>query len=165
MIAFGVFAGYFFWRAVTGPESRIAMVAFYGMLGLGMFAKGPAGLLPLAVVVVWLWTEHGVSGLRKLWSLPGVALLIALNLAWLIPFLTLGSKRFVGNVLWMNWLYYYFQWPRPHAIGGQVIELVIGFLPWTVLAPLAVVHAARSSPVHQRPRQQQHQRRDDRVSV
>jgi 4-amino-4-deoxy-L-arabinose transferase-like glycosyltransferase len=144
MIAFGVSAGYFFWRAVTSPESRTAMVAFYGMLGLGMFTKGPAGLLPLAVAVVWLWTEHGVAGLRKLWSLPGVALLIALNLAWLIPFLTLGDERFVGAVVWWDWLYYYFRWPRPSAIGGQLVDFVIGFAPWTLLAPFAVVHAART---------------------
>jgi 4-amino-4-deoxy-L-arabinose transferase-like glycosyltransferase len=144
MIALGVLAGSFFWRAVTGPGSRPAMVAFYGMLGLGMFTKGPAGLLPLAVAVVWLLSEHGVSGLRKLWSLPGVALLIALNLAWLIPFLTLGSERFVGAVVWWDWLYYYFRWPRPRAIGGQMIDFVIGFLPWTVLLPLAVVHTART---------------------
>lgn len=144
MIAFGVFAGYFFWRAMTDPESRTAMIAFYGMLGLGMFTKGPAGLLPLAVAVVWLLTEHGVSGLRKLWSLPGVALLIALNLAWLIPFLTLGSERFVGAVVWSDWLYFYFRSPRPGAIGGQLVDLVVGFAPWTLLAPFALVHAART---------------------
>src|SRR5436190_9032510 len=71
MIAFGVFAGYGFWRAVTGAGSRRALVAFYALLGLGVFVKGPAGLLPLAVAIAWLTSEHGVSGLRKLWSPPG----------------------------------------------------------------------------------------------
>lgn len=144
MVAFGVIAGYCFWRAVTDPGSRMAMVAFYAMLGLGVFAKGPAGLLPLAVAAVWLWTEHGVAGLRKLWSLPGTTLFLALCLVWLIPFLTVGSQRFAADVLWWDWLYYYFRAPRPRAIGAQAVELLVGFLPWTVLAPWAVVHAARA---------------------
>lgn len=144
MIAFGVMAGYCFWRAVTGPGSRPAMVGFYAMLALGVFTKGPNGLLPLIVAVVWLWTEHGVSGLRKLWSLPGVLLFVALGLVWLIPFLTLETGRFVGGVLWLDWLRYYFRGPRPSAIGGQLVDLVFGFLPWTLLAPVAAVHAART---------------------
>jgi 4-amino-4-deoxy-L-arabinose transferase-like glycosyltransferase len=145
MIAFGMFAGYWFWLAVTDAGRPLAMVGFYALLALGVFVKGPAGLLPLAVAVVWLWREHGLSGLRKLWSLPGVALFGALSLVWLIPFLTLGkTERYVDEVLWMNWIHYYLMAPRPGAIGGQLVDLVIGFLPWTLLAPLVLVHAVRT---------------------
>ena len=144
MVAFGVLAGYCFWRAVTRPESRMAMIGFYAMLALGVFTKGPAGLLPLVVAAVWLWTEHGASGLRRLWSLRGTALFIALSLVWLIPFLALGTERFVGDVLWSDWLYYYLRSPSPRAIGSQVFELFAGFLPWTLLAPLAIIHAVRT---------------------
>ena len=145
MIAFNMFAGYWFWQAATGAGGPMAMVGFYAMLGLSVFVKGPAGLLPLAVAVAWLWIEHGTRGLRKLWSLPGVAVFVALSLVWLIPFLTLSkTERLVGGVLWRDWLRYYFRAPRPSAIGGQLVDLVIGFLPWTLLAPLALVHAVRT---------------------
>lgn len=147
MIAAGVFAGWCFWRATTGPARGPAMAAFYAMLALGVFAKGPAGLLPLAVAAAWLWAQHGVSGLRKLWSLPGAVIFVALSLVWAIPFFTLGrggGERFVGNVLWRDWIHYYLRAPRPSAIGGQLVDLVIGFLPWTLLAPWAVVHAFRT---------------------
>ena len=144
MVAFGVLAGYWFWRAVTGPGSRRALIGFYVMLGLGVFTKGPAGLLPLVVAAVWLWTEDGAPGLRRLWSPSGTGLFIALSLVWLIPFLTLGTERFVGGVLWGDWLYYYLRSPSLRAIGGQVFELLVGFLPWTLLAPLVIVHAVRT---------------------
>jgi 4-amino-4-deoxy-L-arabinose transferase-like glycosyltransferase len=145
MIAFGVLAGYFFWRAMSGPGGGMAMVAFYAMLGLGVFVKGPAGLLPLAVAVAWLWMEHGVRGLRKLWSLAGALLFVALCLVWLVAFLTVGkTERFVGGTLWLDWVYYYFRAPRFGAIGGQLVDLAIGFAPWTLLAPLAIVHAVRT---------------------
>ena len=39
MVAFGVIAGYCFWRAVTEPGGRMAMIAFYAMLGLGVFTR------------------------------------------------------------------------------------------------------------------------------
>ena len=145
MIAFGMFAGYWFWQAATGAGGPMAMVGFYAMLALGVFVKGPAGLLPLAVAVVWLWTQHGISGLRTLWSLSGVALFVALSLVWVIPFLTIGkTERYVDEVLWMDWVHYYLMEPRPGAIVGQLVDLVTGFLPWTLLAPLALVHAVRT---------------------
>jgi 4-amino-4-deoxy-L-arabinose transferase-like glycosyltransferase len=145
MIAFNMFAGYWFWQAATGAGGPMTMVGFYAMLGLGVFVKGPAGLLPLAVAVVWLWMEHGPRGLRKLWSLPGVALFVALSLVWLVPFVTFSkTERVVEGVLWRDWIRYYFRAPRLGAIGSQLFELVVGFLPWTLLAPLAAVHAFRT---------------------
>jgi 4-amino-4-deoxy-L-arabinose transferase-like glycosyltransferase len=101
--------------------------------------------LPLAVAVAWLWMEHGVRGLRKLWSLAGALLFVALCLVWLVAFLTVGkTERFVGGTLWLDWVYYYFRAPRFGAIGGQLVDLAIGFAPWTLLAPLAIVHAVRT---------------------
>src|SRR5262249_53455229 len=51
MIAFNMLAGCWFWQAVTAGGSPPAMLGFYAMLALGVFVKGPAGLLPLAVAV------------------------------------------------------------------------------------------------------------------
>jgi 4-amino-4-deoxy-L-arabinose transferase-like glycosyltransferase len=143
MIAFHVFAGLCFWLSQTGRPG--ALVGFYAMLALGGFVKGPATLLPLAVAAAWLWTQHGARGLRTLWSVPGVAVFAAVTLVWVIPFATQGqSERFVGGVLWRDWLYHYFRAPRPGAIGRQLVELLVGFMPWTLLAPLAIVHAVRT---------------------
>ena len=145
MIAFDMFAGYWFWQAATGAGGPMAMVGFYAMLGLSVFVKGPAGLLPLAVAVAWLWMEHGARGLRTLWSVPGVALFVALSLVWLVPFVTLSTTdRVVEGVLWRDWIRYYFRAPRLGAIGSQLFELVVGFLPWIVVAPFAAVHAFRT---------------------
>jgi 4-amino-4-deoxy-L-arabinose transferase-like glycosyltransferase len=145
MIAFDTFAGYWLWQAVRGGGGRTAWVGFYAMLALSVFVKGPAGLLPLAVAVVWLWMEHGARGLRKLASVPGLILFVALDLVWLVPFVTLSqTERIVGGVLWLDWVRYYLRAPRPGAIGGQLVDLVIGFAPWTLLAPLALVDAVRA---------------------
>ena len=66
MVAFGVMAGYYFWDAMTGPRRRTPMALFYVMLALGVFTKGPAGLLPLAVGAVWLWAQDGPAALSRL---------------------------------------------------------------------------------------------------
>lgn len=142
-VAFGVMAGYYFWCAMTGPRSRTPMALFYVMLALGAFTKGPAGLLPLAVAAVWLWAESGPAALARLWSPLGMLLFIGLTLVWLTPFLTLGDKDFVGGVVVWDWLHYYLRAPRPDRIASQLLELLTGFLPWTLVAPMAVIHALR----------------------
>jgi 4-amino-4-deoxy-L-arabinose transferase-like glycosyltransferase len=145
MIAFNMLAGFWLWRAVTDTGGRLSMLGFYAMLALGVFVKGPAGLLPLGVAVAWLWIERGARGLGKLWSPPGVALFVLLSLVWLVPFLAFSkTERIVGGVLWLDWIRYYFRAPRAGAIGGQLVDLVVGFLPWTLVAPVALVHGWRT---------------------
>ena len=47
---------------VTWP----APVAFYVAIAGAVYAKGPVGLLPFLIGGVWLWSEHGAAGLRRL---------------------------------------------------------------------------------------------------
>jgi len=142
--AFAAVAGYAFWRAVREPPGRGALVAFYAALALGMFAKGPVGLLPVLTVAVWLWGERGVRGLPTLWSPLGVSVFAAITLAWLGPFLALGTGSFARNVLWTNWLDWYLGLPVPSRLANLVSDALVGFAPWTLVAPLAFVCAYRA---------------------
>src|SRR5260370_39922106 len=55
---------------------RWALVTFYGLIGIAFWTKGPAGLLPLAVVAVDLGVTDGAAGLRPIVSGPGLLLLV-----------------------------------------------------------------------------------------
>ena len=62
-----------------GFESgRAWLVPFYAVLGLGSLAKGAAGLIPLAIVLVHAVVTFGPGGLRRLVSIPGCLVLVAL---------------------------------------------------------------------------------------
>jgi 4-amino-4-deoxy-L-arabinose transferase-like glycosyltransferase len=142
VLAFAVAAGLAFWRAVdTGARS--AWVAFYAALAGSVFAKGPVGVLPLAAAAVWLWTEHGVPGLRRLWRPTGLAVFVAITASWLVPFLVLGAGSFGHTVLVKDWVNWFFGIPKPVRVANFLLDVVKGFLPWTLLLPAAAAAVRR----------------------
>ncbi|MBI3826923.1 MAG: glycosyltransferase family 39 protein [Candidatus Rokubacteria bacterium] len=114
--------------------------AFYAWTALAVFAKGPMGLLPLAVAVAWLAAEAGAKGVRRLWSPGGAVIFVALTLVWLVPSLRLGSGTYVQGVVRQDWLAWYVGLSSPKALE----HLVVGLLPWTLLLPLALGAVARA---------------------
>jgi 4-amino-4-deoxy-L-arabinose transferase-like glycosyltransferase len=143
--AFTTAATYAFWRwaAAPAPAPRGA-IAFYVAIAFAVFAKGPVGLLPLAAAAVWLISEHGLRAVARLWSPAGVAIFAAITATWLGPFLAAGSQSFGETVLWGDWLSWYLGLPSPRRIGGFLIDGLIGFLPWSLVFPLAVGGAMRA---------------------
>jgi len=62
VVAFGLAALCAFWASLTDPPNTRALAAFYAAVAVGVAAKGPLGLLPVLVVVVWLLTGNGCAG-------------------------------------------------------------------------------------------------------
>ncbi len=145
--AFVTLAAWAFWRS-TAAGGRGWLVAFWAALGMGCFAKGPVGLLPLGPAIVWLWSEGGARALRRLGSLPGAAVFAAITLVWAAPFVSLGASSFASNVVVGNWLSWYLGVPSLESLGDAFEDGVVGLLPWTLPALLAFPLAwrARSRP-------------------
>jgi len=75
-------------------------------------------------------------------SLPGAALFTGITLTWVGPFLALGARSWLHNSVWGDWLAWYIGVPRS---GPELLYTVmVGFLPWTVLAPLVMANALRA---------------------
>jgi 4-amino-4-deoxy-L-arabinose transferase-like glycosyltransferase len=144
---FAVAAAYWLWRAMAESAGRGALTVFYVALALAVYAKGPVGLLPLLVGIVWLWSQDGPRAVARLWSAPGAVLFVAITLTWLLPFLTLGTGTFASTVLWDDWLTWYAGGPGRAAL--RVASDALGFfLPWILVLPLIVARAVpeRHSP-------------------
>ena len=122
VVAFGMGALCAFWSAMTQPPGTRALVAFYAFVALGVFAKGPMGILPLVIAVVWLLTEEGWRGLKRLGSRVGAIAFVLLSLAWLVPFIVAGGKSFARNVVWDDWLAWYLGAPHPERIVNFWLE-------------------------------------------
>jgi 4-amino-4-deoxy-L-arabinose transferase-like glycosyltransferase len=144
VVAFATAATYAFWCAMRGPRPEVALVGFYAALALGVFAKGPAGLLPILVCALWLVITSGVRGLGRLWSPAGVAVFAVVTLGWLLPFLAAGSQSFGEQVLRQDWLATYVGPPLPRRVISYVGDALAGFVPWTILVPLALLWAFRA---------------------
>jgi 4-amino-4-deoxy-L-arabinose transferase-like glycosyltransferase len=140
VLCFATLAGYLFWEQVTKPTRPGPLVMFYVAVALAVFAKGPVGLLPLLAAGVWLWTEHGLGGLRLLWTSAGVGLFALLTLIWVGPFLALGARSWVEDSVWGDWLTWYFGPLRPVEFAHSAI---VWSLPWTLVLILAIACALR----------------------
>jgi len=134
-------------------QRRGALIAFYGLTGLAFLAKGPVGLIPLAVALAFELISHGRGGLRRLLSLPGILILALLTIPWLLLAFQTGRQGFVRDVLVQDFQSTYFgsggrEWRRVlHPIKLAIEHL----LPWVVLAPLAAWSSLRD-PDRQRAR-------------
>ena len=148
VVAFGVAALAAFWASISHPPGRVMLAAFYAALALGVFAKGPVGLLPLLVILVWILTEDGWRGLRRLGSKAGALVFVAVSAIWLVPFLVAGSGTFARNVVVGNWLNWYLGGPRPMGLLNYLAEFARGIIPWTLLLilPLLWVRAEWRNP-------------------
>jgi len=143
VVAFATAAAYAFWRAVVERAGQGALVAFYGALALGVFAKGPVGLFPLVIGAAWIWTGHGPRELRRLWSPAGIGLFILVTASWLGPFLAAGSQSFAETVVWHNWLGWYVGLPDLRYLAYFAIGWLLGFMPWALVLPLPLVYVFR----------------------
>ena len=135
-------------------EQRRGMLpAFYVATGLAFLAKGPVGLIPLAVALAWRLAAHGWRGVPGLLSLPGLLALALLTVPWLLLAVQTGGHEFVQTVLVQDFQSTYF------GSGGRLwqrvahpFKLAAGhLLPWVILLPLAAWAAMREpDPQHAR---------------
>jgi 4-amino-4-deoxy-L-arabinose transferase-like glycosyltransferase len=141
VVAFTCAAMYAFSSWQHGQRSGVVMpIAFYVATAAGVYAKGPVGLLPLLICGVWLWTEDGLVGLRRLWSPLGTLAFGLITLTWLVPFVVTGGAAFADDVIWQDWNRWYAG--RPH-LTRFVGDAAVMCLPWTFLAPLVMAAAIR----------------------
>ena len=127
-------------------DGRAWRVGFYAIIGVGSLAKGAAGFVPLAIVVVDTIIAHGMAGLKRLVSIPGWIALVALAAPWWIAAAASGGRaRFVHGVVMNDQLRSYF-W-RPvwgwRTIAEPFAHAVTVLLPWGLLLPFAVRRARR----------------------
>jgi 4-amino-4-deoxy-L-arabinose transferase-like glycosyltransferase len=128
-------------------QRRGALAAFYAFTGLAFLAKGPAGLVPLAVALVYELVEHGWRGPRRLLSAPGLVVLALLIVPWPILAFEAKGHYFVRDVLVsdMQWQYFGLRGWHWRRLTEPINQVVIVLAPWSLLAPFAVWAAVRDS--------------------
>jgi 4-amino-4-deoxy-L-arabinose transferase-like glycosyltransferase len=131
-----------FWRMVRarpGPN----WLAFYALVALGFWAKGPAGLIPLVAAFV-----YGIATRRFGWGrdlqLPAGAVLVAVLIApwWVRQWLS-NSTAFRELVVADQ-----LTWYLPHSLTVAVFsgpfQHVVGILfPWVLVVPAVLWQAVR----------------------
>ncbi len=126
---------------------RSPLILFYAAVGVAFWLKGPAGLLPLAVVIADTLATHGWQGPARLVSLPGLALLGFLLAPWPLLAAAAGGERFTHTVVVNDLLLWYVQprgwsWRLMTEPFGQAFTIL---LPWSLILPAVLWTTTRTA--------------------
>jgi len=118
-------------------------VGFYGFTAAAFWAKGPAGLLPLAVALVCVVVSRRPGAWHDLRLPHGLALLLLLTAPWWVRE-ALSDHAQVRNVVMVDYL----SWYVPRNPGGAALaapaQHVFGILfPWVLVVPAALAQAVK----------------------
>jgi len=123
-----------------------ALLAFYVLVGVAFWVKGPAGFLALGVALIYELMVYGLAGLRRLVSPLGIGILAILVGGWTAMAASAGGASFVDEVLTQDFVLAYFvsgPWGHGgllHAVG-QATSIM---LPWAIVVPLALWSSFRT---------------------
>lgn len=115
---------------------------FYGLAGAAFWAKGPAGLLPLAVAIVYAvatrserrWSPRLPSGLALVGGLVGLWCLVG----------TISDGSAVGQAIITDHLLWYRPaLPTVDTLTAPLRHTLSVLFPWVIVAPFAITHAAQ----------------------
>ncbi|MHC4618263.1 MAG: ArnT family glycosyltransferase [Planctomycetota bacterium] len=140
------------------PETgsmRFSYAVLMGLvLGFGILAKGPIGLMPIPAMAVALWfNRKNRDNTKQCVGLIGVSLVIGFLIftAWAMPVQKATAGEFLRVFIGRDIIHRAFK-PMQHH-GGDLIThlpyylpvLIIGFFPWTLHLPgaLSAVAGAR----------------------
>jgi 4-amino-4-deoxy-L-arabinose transferase-like glycosyltransferase len=121
-----------------------ALIAFYGLVGIAFWSKGPVGLLPLVVAAAYEMATYGWAGPLRLVSSPGLAILGLAVVAWSGLALGVGRGPIVTDVV-VNDYGAYFMAGSSARRGlfeplGHALTIL---LPWSLLLPIALARMLR----------------------
>lgn len=133
-----------FARQVRQPERRW-WIGAYGFTAAAFWAKGPAGLLPLAIVLAWALLGDRPGRWRALRLGPGLGLVVLLVAPfWIVGLLTsaAGVRRaaVTDQLLW-----YAPGSPSATTLLAPLRNAAGIVLPWVVLVPLVLAAAIRGA--------------------
>ncbi|MBI1850384.1 MAG: glycosyltransferase family 39 protein [Planctomycetes bacterium] len=145
LTAFETFAVLNLYRSDRASHERSrsrARLAAWASLGLAAMTKGPVGVVvPLLVLVVFLALEGRLGNVRRLFSMPALALFVAISLPWYVAVgFALGFREgfelLVHETLYRYSSASFHSEPMTFFLG----VFAVGFLPWipSLAAALAI---------------------------
>ncbi len=135
-----------FWpmfRSASRGRAGAWWVGFYGFTAAAFWAKGPAGLLPLAVALAYVLICRSPGTWRDLRLPQGLALLLVLTAPWWLRE-ALSDPAVVQNVVMVDYLHWYLpRNPSAAALAAPPQHLFGILFPWVLAVPAMLVQAVR----------------------
>jgi len=144
-LSFGIVAAMAAFVAAELDGSRGAWVGFYALVAMAFWAKGPAGLLPIVIVIVYEWAIRGWRGLARMRPGVGAVIVVLLVAPWWLLAAHVGREQFLRDVVRNDMMQGYsplraLTWDRAIQPFNAAVTIV---LPWSLVLPFAVCWAVR----------------------
>jgi 4-amino-4-deoxy-L-arabinose transferase-like glycosyltransferase len=121
-----------------------ALIAFYLLVGVAFWSKGPVGLLPLVVAVSYEITTYGWAGPFRLVSSAGLAILGLAVVAWSGIALGVGRGTMVTDVVVNDYGAYFVAGSSVRrGLFEPLGHALTILLPWSLLLPIALARMVR----------------------
>jgi 4-amino-4-deoxy-L-arabinose transferase-like glycosyltransferase len=132
------------WKS-EGREKKYAktllIYGFYLGMALGTLTKGPIGLLPLLVSLIYLLIQKDWEGLKKMKLIYGMLLFFAIVLSWYIPGVSKGGRTYLNETIFLHLVNYYVKgWQHIKPIYYYLYSFPLQFLPWIFFLPPAMTY-------------------------
>jgi 4-amino-4-deoxy-L-arabinose transferase-like glycosyltransferase len=123
--------------------------AFYVLMGLAVLTKGPVGVvLPSAIVIIFLlWVGKLREVLREMEPLKGAGIFLLISVPWYVLAYVQNGNAFIESFFGVHNVDRFTSVVNQHS-GAWYYHLVIvlvGFFPWSLCLPAAIVHVLRSN--------------------
>jgi 4-amino-4-deoxy-L-arabinose transferase-like glycosyltransferase len=128
-------------RIKSGNRINLLIYGFYISMAFATLTKGPVGfVLPLLVSLVYLLLLRDWRAMKRMRLLTGMALLIAIVLAWYLPAALKGGQDFLNETL-LHQTLVRFATGTSHVqpIYYYLSNFPADFLPWFLFLPGAMV--------------------------
>ncbi len=130
-------------------EKSIYNILLFVAMGLGSITKGPvAFLLPLLVILIFLFFMRDLKWLKSMRLGLGTTILLLIILGWFIPALVIGGRKFFNTIVLDEMVNYFLGtgWAqtrqiKPYFFIGHFFEK---FLPWSLFVPSAIARYWKS---------------------
>ncbi len=132
-----------FWRWHTEGK-RLYLLPFYIGMALAVLVKGPVGLLPLPIALIYLAASRQGAKIRKMHLGLGLAGTAAIVACWLVPAAIVGEEAYWQELLGKQIFgRVYKSWSHGAPFYYYMISFPWGFLPWFALLPAAIIRYAK----------------------
>lgn len=130
-----------FWVRAWTEGRPVLMLGFFASAGLATVAKGPVGLLPpLLGILFFLIASKRMREIPKLRIGRGLAVYAAVVLAWLIPAALHGGTSYLQQIAFKQTVTRYAEpWHHFQPPWYYLTTIPADFFPWTFLVPTALV--------------------------
>jgi 4-amino-4-deoxy-L-arabinose transferase-like glycosyltransferase len=143
-------------KSEGGGNKRANALFIYGFylgMALGTLTKGPIGLLPLAVSLIYLLIQKDWDGIKKMRLLYGMLLFLIILFSWYGPMVMKGGKAYVDETISLHMVNYYLKgWQHVRPIYYYLLSFPMQFLPWIFFLPAALMYGFSKRMIEKRRR-------------